>query len=236
MPLDTIRDVLVRLSRGDLVEYLELGGWFRKVDDPILLEFLKVWGRIEVEGQNPRRVRDALVDQYKRLERQILEYQGYLGEVYMSQVLLNSQDKSKLPFPGRFFNSERDIQMDWPLSYVNHRVRLQSGKRREIDLLGAIGLDKWVCQSKWVTTHKIGVAVLQELMAQSQAVQIEFPTSNIRMWLFAYAGLTQEAETLAREQNILWSDWAQLDGLLTYLVLRKLPTLSVNEQSGRSKE
>lgn len=39
VPIDKIRDVLVKLSRGDLIEYLELGGWFRKVDDPILLEF-----------------------------------------------------------------------------------------------------------------------------------------------------------------------------------------------------
>ncbi|MCP4126900.1 MAG: hypothetical protein GY753_07550, partial [Gammaproteobacteria bacterium] len=46
IPLDEIRDVLIRLSRGDLIEYLEMGDWFRRVKDPILLEFLKVWGRI----------------------------------------------------------------------------------------------------------------------------------------------------------------------------------------------
>jgi hypothetical protein len=50
VPMETIRDVLIKLSRGDLLQYMELGGWFRKIDDPILLEFLKVWGRIEVEG------------------------------------------------------------------------------------------------------------------------------------------------------------------------------------------
>ena len=48
VPLDKIREVLLRLSRGDLLEYLELGNWFRKIDDPILLEFLKVWGRVDV--------------------------------------------------------------------------------------------------------------------------------------------------------------------------------------------
>lgn len=52
---------------GDLLEYLELGGWFRKIDDPILLEFLKVWGRIEVEGQNAKRVQNELVKQYSEL-------------------------------------------------------------------------------------------------------------------------------------------------------------------------
>ena len=223
--LDTIRDVLVRLSRGDLLDYRELGGWFRKIDDPILLEFLKVWGRVDVEGQNPGDVQDDLVEQYKHLERRIREYQGYLGEVFMSQVLLSSQDKRRLPLPGAFFNSATDIQMDWPLSYVRHRMRLQSGQGQEIDLLAAIGTEKWVCQSKWVTTRKVGVSVLQELLAQGEAVQTDYPGSTIRLWLFAHQGLTQEAETLARKRGILWSDRKQLDGLLTHLGLRKLPTL-----------
>lgn len=115
--------------------------------------------------------------------------------------------------------------MAWPLNYVRHRVRLASGLGQEIDLLGSIGGEMWVCQSKWVTTRKIGIAVLQELIKQAAAVQAEYNPKSVRMWLFAHEGLTQEAETLAREQGVLWSDRAQLDGLLTYLGLRKLPTL-----------
>ena len=224
--LDQIRDVLVKLSRGDLLEYLELGHWFRKTDDPILLEFLKIWGRIEVEGQNVKDVQDDLVARNQGLERRIAEYQGYLAEVFMSQVLLSSQDKSKLPLPGRFFNSATDIAMGWPLSYVRHRVRLSAGKGKEIDLLGAIGTEKWVCQSKWLTTKKVGVDVLHALLEQAAAVQAEFERNTVRIWLFAHEGLTKEAEKLAREQGILWSNRTQLDDLLTYLGLRKLPTVS----------
>ncbi len=44
VPVETIRDVLIKLSRGDLLEASPDGSWFRKVDDPILVEFLKVWG------------------------------------------------------------------------------------------------------------------------------------------------------------------------------------------------
>jgi len=224
--LEKIRDVLIKLSRGDLIEYLELGGWFRKIDDPILLEFLKVWGRIEIEGQDRDRVRERLVEQYNKLERRIREYQGYLAEVFMAQVLLNSQDLSKLPFPGDFFNSPHDIEMGRPLIYVNHRVRLSAGKGKEIDLMAAIGREKWICQSKWVTTKKIGVSVLHELMAQSEIVRAEYEDPPIRMWLFAHEGLTKAAEKLARKEGILWSDRAQLDDLLEYLNLRKLPILS----------
>ncbi|MCP4111518.1 MAG: hypothetical protein GY749_39325 [Desulfobacteraceae bacterium] len=105
---EKIRDVLIRLSRGDLLEYLEFGGWFRKVKDPILLEFLKVWGNIEVEGKDQELVRDQLVLKYRRLKRRISEYRGYLAEVHMSQVLLNAQNKT---LPGVLFNNPDAVQV-----------------------------------------------------------------------------------------------------------------------------
>lgn len=76
-----------------------------------------------------------------------------------------------------------------------------------------------------MTPRKIGVDVLHTLLAQANAVQAEFPQNTVRMWLFAHEGLTKEAVALAQEQGILWSNRAQLDGLLTYLGLRPLPTL-----------
>ncbi len=35
--VEIIRDVLIKLSLGDLLEYMELGDWFRRVTDPILM-------------------------------------------------------------------------------------------------------------------------------------------------------------------------------------------------------
>ena len=223
--LDTIRDILIRLSRGDLLEYRELGGWFHKVDDPILVEFLKVWGRIDVEGQNPNQVRSELDDSYRKLKRRFHEYEGYLAEIFMAQVLLSNQDRRKQPLPGDFFNSLEAIELPRLLHYLNHRVRLSSGKNREIDILAAFGGVTWVCQSKWVTTQKVGAAVVRELLEQAQAVQEEYNPISIRLWLFAHEGLTQDAEILVKQEGILWSNRAQLDGLLRYLGLRTLPTL-----------
>ncbi len=80
----------------------------------------------------------------------------------MSQALLNSQN---MTLPGAFFNMERDIQMpDWFI-YVANRMRLGSGKGREIDVYGAAASEKWVCQSKWLKKDKVGVGVLRELLA-----------------------------------------------------------------------
>lgn len=223
VPLDTIRDVLVKLSRGDLIEYLEFGGWFRTIKDPILLEFLKVWGRIEVEGQNRTRVQYELQNRYQTLQRKISEYKGYLAEVFMSQVLLNGHRQT---LPGRLFHSAVDVTIPWPFISVRQRARLGTGEGREIDVLGVAWDEIWVCQSKWVTGDNIGVDVLNTLMEQANVVQEDMNPQRIRMWLFAYKGLTKEALNVAHQHNILWSSCRELNEILRFLGLRELPELS----------
>ncbi len=222
VPLEDIRDVLIKLSRGDLVEYLELGGWFRRVKDPILLEFLKVWGRIEVEGHDRRKVQYDLVSEYSSFGRRISEYKGYFAEVHMSQVLMNAQNRT---LPGYLFNSAEDIEMPWRFIYVRHRVRIESGKGREIDVIGAAGREVWVCQSKWVKDDRIGKSVLEELVSQAELVKKDMNPKKIRMWIFAHEGLTKPAMAFAKKHGILWSSRKEFDELLVHLGLRPLPDL-----------
>jgi len=222
VPLEIIRDVLIRLSRGDLLEYLEMGNWFRRVKDPILLEFLRVWGRIEVEGHDRTRVRDELAEEYDSYRRRVSEYKGYLAEVHMSQILLDSQNRT---LPGKFFNSPEDVRMPWRFSYVRHRMRIGPGKGCDIDLLGAAGSEKWVCQSKWVTGDRIGRGILEELADQADVVRRDMRPRVIRMWIFAHEGLTGPARKFAEENGILWSARKEFDDLLVHLGLRPLPDL-----------
>ncbi len=177
VPLETIRDVLIKLSRGDLLEYLEMGDWFRRVKDPILLEFLKVWGRIEVEGHDRARVRDELRKNYQGIEKKFHEYKGYLAEVHLSQVLLNGQNST---LPGKFFNSGRDVVIP-RFTYMRHRVRPGSGRGREIDVLGAAGPEQWVCQSKWVTGSRTGIGDMRKLAAQADLVRKDMNPRTVRM-------------------------------------------------------
>ncbi|MCP4104832.1 MAG: hypothetical protein GY749_04735 [Desulfobacteraceae bacterium] len=220
--LDDVRDVLIKLSRGDLVEYLEMGGWFRRVKYPILLEFLKVWGRIEVEGHGQSRVRDELIYEYRSYKGKVSDDKGYFAEVHMSQVLLSAQNKT---LPKRFFNSDSDIQMPWLFSYIRHRVQLGSENDPDIDVLGAAGGEKWVCQSKWVTNRKIGKKVLEELISQADTVRKDMKPEVVRMWIFAHEGLTKDALAFAKKHGILWSSRKEFDELLTHLGLRPLPDL-----------
>jgi len=128
--LETIREVLIRLSRDDLLEYFTFGNWFRKMNNPILVEFLQ----------------NEFLLKYEHFKRQFDEYKGYIAEIFMGQVLLSSYQVKA--YPGHFFNSEQDIPIRNSVIFVNYRVRLNAGDGNEIDILASIGGHMWVCQSK----------------------------------------------------------------------------------------
>jgi len=228
VPMETIRDVLIKLSRGDLLQYMELGGWFKKIDDPILLEFLKVWGRIEVEGQDRATVQNDLRTQYQTIKRRIHDHRGYLAEVYIAQILWTGQNKT---LSGKFFHSKEDITLPWHFSYVKQRSRLGGGRGMEIDVEGGAGKERWICESKWWIGRKVGRAEVESLMRKGNIVKQEVGEGLqiLRLWFFAHDGFTEDAKALMLKNGVLWSVREGLNGLLECLGLRGLPEL-VDEQ------
>ena len=224
VPMETIRDVLIKLSRGDLLQYMELGGWFRKIDDPILLEFLKVWGRIEVEGQDRAGVQKELVRHYQTLNRRIHDHLGYLAEIYMAQVLWNGQRKT---LAGRFFHSNEDVTLPWRFIYIRHRTRLGAAKEMEIDVEAAAAKEHWICESKWWYGRKASHVDVESLLRKAEVLREAEGEGleTMRVWFFAHDGFTNKAEDLMKEKGVLWSVRDDLDGLLESVGLRRLPDL-----------
>jgi hypothetical protein len=222
--IEDIRNVLIKLSRGDLLEYNELGKWFRKIDDPILLEFLKIWGRIAVEGNRPDRVQQDLLLKYQNLKRKIHNHLGYLGEVYMSQILWNCQRKT---LPGVLFHSPEDITVPDRFVYIWHRTRLGAASDMEIDVEAAAGKEMWICESKWQRGKKVGVKEVKSILYKADLLQEkEGPGLQIlRLWFFAHDGFTEDAQTLMKEKNVLWSDRDDLNALLAHAGLKALPEI-----------
>jgi hypothetical protein len=224
VPLATIRDVLIKLSRGDLLEYAEFGNWFRKTDDPILLDFLRIWGRIEVESQPRALVQQDLLARYQARERLILDHLGYLAEVYMAQVLWNGQRQT---LPGRWFHSPEDVTMPWRFVYIWHRVRLGAGEGMELDIEAAAGVEVWIGESKWQRQRPAGRAEVETLLQKAARVrQKQGPLlQTLRVWFFSHSGFTVEATALMQQHGVWWSAREDLDALLTLVGLRRLPEL-----------
>jgi hypothetical protein len=219
--LEKIREVLIKLSRGDLVEYLELGGWFRKVKDPILLEFLQVWGRIEVKGQDETTVREDFESKYTQIKKQISDLKGYLAEVYMAQILHNAQRQT---LPGHYFHQDEDIKVP-RFHYVRLRERLGSGTGVEIDVHAGAGGEQWVAESKWQQNHKASITDIRKLLDKAEIVKQDREAKLMRIWFFSYDGFAPKVLDFMSEHGVLWSTKEDLDGLLDYVKLRRLPKL-----------
>ncbi len=217
--IETIKEVLIKLSRGDLIDYKEFGGWFGKIDAPILLDFLKIWGKIEVERQDGEIVRDDLRKQYRHLKQQVSELKGYLAEVYMAQILLNAQRQN---LPGEYFHQEQNITVPY-FTYVRLRERLGPGLG--CDVHGGAGAEQWVAESKWIAGRKVGIKEVNQLLDKAEIVRKDRDADIVRVWFFGHDGFTVETETLMQEQGVFWSSREDLDGLLDYVKLRRLPRL-----------
>jgi hypothetical protein len=218
--IERIKSVLIKLSRGDLIDYKEFGGWFGKINDPILLDFLKVWGRIEVEKQDRGRVRDELRQNYSNLKRQVSELKGYLAEVYMAQILLNAQRQS---LPGEYFHQSEQVAIPY-FTYVRLRERLGPGLACEMDVHGGAGVEQWVAESKWIVGRKVGVKEVNQLLDKAEIVRKDREAQIVRAWFFGHEGFTKEAQKLMQDKGVFWSTREDLNGLLDFVKLRRLPT------------
>ncbi len=225
-PIEKIKSILVKLARGDLIEYKGLG-WFTKIKDPILNEFLKVWGKVVVAKQSRDIIEEETIKKFRRMGKRFHEYKGYLAEVYMIQVLWNSQRGT---LPGKYFHGVGDIIMPDRFFYIDQRHRKSIGKKVEVDICASAADEIWMAESKWWSGRKVGPDVVENLLRQAEIVREREgeDLKTLRLWIFAHDGVTQKAEELIRENGILWSTRQDLDGLLEAVNLRKLPVVEDN--------
>jgi len=63
------------------------------------------------------------------------------------------------------------------------------------------------------------------LLQQAEWVREDTDAITVTPWMFAYSGLTAEADIYARSKGVLWSDINDFNNLLEQVGLRKLPEL-----------
>jgi len=110
-------------------------------------------------------------------------------------------------------------------SYIHQREKLAPGADSEIDIHGGAGVEQWVAESKWHHGRKMGIAEIQKLIDKGEWVRKDIGADFARAWFFSHDGFTQKAESFMQEQGVLWSTREDLDGLLDYVKLRRLPNL-----------
>ncbi|VFM95553.1 MAG: hypothetical protein BECKG1743F_GA0114225_100764 [Candidatus Kentron sp. G] len=220
VPREKVLEVLVGLSRGELVRYREPGGYFEKSGDPILLEFLELWGKIRVQGRDGAQVRDELRQKYRRQERRAGELTAYLAEVYMAQVLLNAQGKI---LPGRCFHREDNIRIP-RFGYLRLQARFGTDPDGRVNIHGGAGAEHWVAQGRWHHGHLVSIPSVQKLLDKAALVKKARGPDRVQVWFFSHSGFTREAEEFMADADILWSAREELGELLNHVGLKQLPS------------
>jgi len=186
-------------------------------------DFLRAWGKIEVAGQKQPHVTEEFVLKYQSLKRKYKNYQGYLAEVFMIQILWNNQNKE---LDGKYFNYPEPIKVP-RFIYIDQRVRLGSGKGKEIDIYAPASHNIWIAESKW-TKSPVGKDVVEKLIAQGSLIKEKNGDEQraLMQWLFASSGVTEGAKQIMAENGILWSTKENLNALLIDSGLRELPDIN----------
>jgi len=155
-----------------------------------------------------------------------------MAEVYLIQILWNAQKKT---LPGKYFHVEEDIEVPHRFFYIDQRSKLGEHEGLEVDIYAGAGKEIWIAESKWWTDRKIGVKVVRHLLAQAEEVRRreEKTLQTLRVWLFAYHGVSKNARALMREHGVLWSTRDDLNALLEIVNLRKLPVIERDERDER---
>jgi len=94
-----------------------------------------------------------------------------------------------------------------------------------VDLHDLAGIEQWVAESKWRSLCSVSPTEVQQLLAKAQLVKLDRNAEIMRLWFFSFDGFSKAAVDLMLEHGIYWSTQEDLNGLLDYLKLRRLPAL-----------
>ncbi len=82
-----------------------------------------------------------------------------------------------------------------------------------------------MAESKWHSQRQASSTEVHQLLSKAQVVKLDRDAEIMRLWFFSYDGFSKPARDLMSEHGIFWSTQEDLNGLLDYLKLRRLPEL-----------
>ncbi|MFQ6073150.1 MAG: ATP-binding protein, partial [Methanosarcinales archaeon] len=204
--------ILSKLARADLIS--DDGGVFRKVKDPILVEYLRIQYQLEIEGWKERK-NDFIRNEINNLKRELGKTKGYLLE-YKTREFLRRAGGHKVA--GKFFNiPDKEIMI--PVFEEVYTLEFMAPMKRkyQIDATGFYKLEneetaRWVVEVKhhekpikkeYVKKFEDGSKALYE--------QIKIPITH--QWFVSYSGFTEDALEELKKCNIMYTIGDQIKEL-----------------------
>ena len=196
-PSGPIHQVMNWLLDVDLIDQREDKTYVFR--DPVLQIWVAYYySGVELTGLPSQKVLSSLVAELmERYERTANE----LGLAKESQVreLLQRFDGQEIS--GELLGLEGSLQLP---TFSQVLPYLSPDGQIEVDAL-AEGSERWVVEIKW-RNKRVGIKELHVLLQKAHSL-------NGRSWYISQGGFTPEAETFARENQILFSNRSQIEAL-----------------------
>ncbi|HID28367.1 MAG TPA: hypothetical protein EYP22_11285 [Methanosarcinales archaeon] len=153
-----VREILSRLARADLIS--DDFGVFRNVQDPVLLRFLEIQYRLEIEGFRDHK-RELMDKEYRKQIRLLKSKIGILFEYKLRELMRNWDDRE---VDGALFNTKEKVKLQ-KFDYVKEEwIKVQGSRLYQIDAYGstvypdatqAVWLVESKCQKNPIGTSEV---------------------------------------------------------------------------------
>lgn len=215
-----VRDVLLSLSRADLIEERVAGTEFYNIKDPILREFIDAWARVDVENATWEEAEDELLTRYRSAVGKYADFKGYTAELVMKFLMTKFDERS---VEGqKYFNHPGEILLPRFVWVDSRRVKLEGTPEYQIDIVGKKASNLWLVEVKY-TDKAVGVSQVKKFEAACAVAEKVLKGEDVARWYISTGGVSRQAASYLREKGFLYSDREQVNRLLDLFGLRRLP-------------
>jgi len=217
--VDDVYDVLMALSRADLIEERVAGTEFYNVKDPIMREFIDAWARVDVENDTWEDAGTELTTKYRTLSGEYANFRGYAAELFV-KFLMTRFDSRRVDGKA-FFNTSRKMTLPKFTWVDTRKVKLTSTREYELDAVGVVVPKLWVVEVEF-TNRRVGVKAIRKFARAAQVAVKTWKSEELTGWYISKSAFTPAAEKELQENGFLYSTWEQVNQLLQLFGLRTL--------------
>jgi hypothetical protein len=217
---EDVYNVLLALSRADLLEERVAGTEFYNVKDPILREFADAWARVDVENATWDTAASELVAKYERLVGEYANFRGYAAELFV-RLLMTKFDGQTVEGE-RYFGISGEVVLPKFMWVDSRRVKTPSTPEYQIDVVGMVMPEMWVVEVKY-TERPVGGEVIRRVEEAARVAAEDLHAGRVVVWVISKWGFTRQAAAMMRRKGYYASTFEQVGDIFEQFGLRPIP-------------
>jgi hypothetical protein len=216
---DDVYNVLLALSRADLIEEKVAGTEFYNVKDPILREFADAWARVEVENETWDTATSELVAKYRQVSEEYADFRGYVAELFIH--LLMTKFDGRTVEGSTYFHIPENVVLPKFMWVDSRRVKTPSSPEYQLDVVGMVMPAIWVVEVK-NTVRPVGVEEIKKVEEAARVAAADLHGEKVTIWYISLQGVTRGAATYMTRRKMLYSSIEEVNTLLSLFGLRPI--------------